>query len=336
MKLFVAPILLSVVAFAATYYWGGPAALALVAFLTILEVSLSFDNAVVNAKILMKMEEKWRRRFLTWGMLIAVLGTRILFPVLLVALAASMSPLEVVRLMFGDVVAYSHLVEGAAPVIHALGGAFLAMVALKYFFNEAKKVHWLPFIEQKLATWGRVQAIEVALVLVVLLLCTWGAPEHASSILGAGAIGIVLFILVEGTVDVLGSATTGNVARQGLSLFLYLNLLDAAFSFDGVVGAFTLTTDLIIITVGLGLGAYFVRTFTLFLVEKKTLTTLVYLEHGAYWAVGALSVCMFAALFQPVPDAVAGTVSFLFIGAAYLSSLRARKRLSSNNTGTML
>ncbi len=336
MKLFIAPLILAAIAFAATYYWGGVAALTLVAFLTILEVSLSFDNAVVNAKILMKMDEVWRRRFLTWGMVIAVFGTRVIFPVLLVSLAASLSPLTVIFLVFENPEAYGHLVEGAAPVIHSLGGAFLAMVALKYFFDEAKKVHWLGFIERRLSSWGRVQAIEVAIVLVALLACAAAIPEHGSQILGAGAIGIVLFILVEGAVDVLGSATAGNIARQGLSLFLYLNLLDAAFSFDGVVGAFTLTTDLLIITVGLGLGAYFVRTFTILLVEKKTLATLVYLEHGAYWAVGALAICMFAALFQEVPDAVAGTVSFLFIGAAYLSSLRAQKRLSSNNTSTML
>jgi hypothetical protein len=325
MKVFIGPVLISVAAFVATFVMGGMAALLLVLFLTILEVSLSFDNAVVNAKVLMHMDEVWRRRFLTWGMLIAVFGARLVLPILLVSLAVTISPVALVALIFESPAEYAHLVEQAAPIIHSLGGAFLAMVALKYFFDEAKRVHWIPLVEQRFATWGRIHAIEVAIVLVILLLTTLAVPAHASQILGAGSIGIVLFILMEGVVDMLGS-TTGELAKQGFGLFMYLNLLDAAFSFDGVIGAFALTTDLLVIVVGLGLGAYFVRAFTVLLVERKTLATLVYLEHGAYWAIAALAFCMFAALFHPVPDAVAGTVSLLFIGAAYLSSLHTRRK----------
>jgi hypothetical protein len=327
MKIFIFPLILSVVAFVATYMIGGVGALMLVLFLTILEVSLSFDNAVVNAKVLTRMDERWRKRFLTWGMLIAVFGARVVLPILLVALAASVSPFYLVHLIFSDAETYAHLVESAAPIIHALGGAFLSMVALKYFFDEAKRVHWIPFVERKFSSWGRIHAVEVAIVLVALLFTTLAAPEHTSQILGAGSIGIVLFILMEGIVDMLGKPGAGELAAHGLGLFMYLNLLDAAFSFDGVIGAFALTTDLLVIVVGLGLGAYFVRSFTVLLVERQTLTSLVYLEHGAYWAIAALAFCMFAALFHPVPDAVAGTVSLLFIGAAYLSSLRARKHV---------
>jgi hypothetical protein len=150
-------------------------------------------------------------------------------------------------------------------------------------------------------------------------------PQHGSQILGAGAIGVVLFILMEGMVDVLGASAAHNV-KQGFALFMYLNLIDAAFSFDGVIGAFTLTTEIFAIVVGLGLGAYFVRTFTLILVERRTLASLIYLEHGAYWAIAALSLCMFTALFHKVPEAIAGTISLVFIGSAYLSSLRYGKR----------
>lgn len=327
MKVFIFPLILSAVAFAVTYWVGGMGALMLVLFLTVLEVSLSFDNAVVNAKVLTRMDEAWRKRFLTWGMLIAVFGARIVLPILLVALATSVSPWYLVQLIFSDAEAYAHLVENAAPIIHALGGAFLAMVALKYFFNRAKEVHWIPYIEKTLSSWGKIHAVEVAIVLVALLMCTLAAPAHASQILGAGCIGIVLFILMEGVVEMLGKPGA-DVSGHGLAFFLYLNLLDAAFSFDGVIGAFALTTDLLIIVVGLGLGAYFVRSFTIYLVQRQTLASLVYLEHGAYWAIAALAVCMFAALFHPVPDAVAGTVSLFFIGAAYLSSVRARKHSS--------
>lgn len=325
LKFFIAPLILCALGFAAAYYWGGPSVLGLVIFLTILEVSLSFDNAVVNAKVLMRMEEKWRRRFLTWGMFVAVFGARLLFPVLLVSISSAVSPFKIMFLVFANPDEYASLVTSATPVIHGLGGAFLAMVALKYFFDEAKHVHWIGFIERKLAVWGRIQAIEVAIVLSILLFCSWLLPTEGVAVLGAGCIGIVLFILIEGTVDALGAAAEGNIAKQGLSLFIYLNLLDAAFSFDGVIGAFTLTTEVLVIVLGLGLGAYFVRTFTLILVERKTLASLAYLEHGAYWAIAALALCMFIALFQEIPDAVAGTISLLFIGSAYLSSLRHNK-----------
>ncbi|MBY0473007.1 DUF475 domain-containing protein [Patescibacteria group bacterium] len=325
LKLFIGPILLTIVAFGASYYWGGAAMLGLVMFLAILEISLSFDNAVVNAKALMRMEAKWRRRFLTWGMFAAVFGARLVFPILFVSFAVALSPLKVIFLVFVNPAEYSHLVEAAAPVIHALGGSFLGMVALKYFFDEAKRVHWIHVVEKRLASWGRVQAIEVGVILSILLVCTWIVPEHGSQILGAGAIGVVLFILMEGMVDVLGASAARNV-KQGFALFMYLNLIDAAFSFDGVIGAFTLTTQISAIVIGLGLGAYFVRTFTLVLVERKTLTSLVYLEHGAYWAIAALSLCMFTALFQHVPEAIAGTISLVFIGASYISSLHHNKR----------
>lgn len=333
LKFFIGPVLLSIIGFSAAYYFGGTTMLGLVIFLTILEVSLSFDNAVVNAKVLMRMEAKWRRRFLTWGMFVAVVGARLIFPVVLVSLAVALSPLKVLFLVFVNPTEYGHLVESAAPIIHALGGSFLGMVALKYFFDEAKRVHWIHFIEKHLASWGRVQAIEVAIILAVLLIATWMVPAHGAQILGAGAIGIVLFILMEGAVDVLGAAA-GRSTKQGFALFMYLNLLDAAFSFDGVIGAFTLTTEILAIVVGLGLGAYFVRTFTLILVERKTLTSLIYLEHGAYWAIAALSLCMFTALFHEVPDAIAGTISLVFIGSSYLSSLHHNKKHLRSTTSS--
>src|SRR5690606_8056995 len=126
-----------------------------------LEVTLSFDNAVVNAKVLANMEEKWRRRFLTWGILLAVFGTRLVLPVLIVAAAAWVSPIAATVLAFNDPVAYGELLSHAAPAILAFGGAFLLMVSLQYFFDTAKDVHWIALIERHLAKWGRVEAIEI-------------------------------------------------------------------------------------------------------------------------------------------------------------------------------
>jgi len=322
-KLFIAPFTVSFIGFFIVYWFGGFAALSLVFFLTLLEVSLSFDNAVVNAKVLERMDEKWRKRFLTWGMLVAVFGTRLVLPVLIVAAAAWVSPITITHLLFANPQEYSHMIERVAPIIHAFGGAFLLMVALRYFFDQAKSIHWIHPVEKHLTVWGRVQAMEVLITMVVILLTAWTVPEHAAMILAAGCIGIMLFILMEGLVHALDDGAK-HVAKAGLSLFLYLNLLDAAFSLDGVIGAFALTTDIIIIITGLGIGAYFVRTLTLYFVRRRTLATLLYLEHGAYWAIAALGLCMFINIGTHLSEALVGTISILFIAAAYFSSLKVR------------
>lgn len=320
-KLFIPPLVVSLLAFVTVLWFGGVAALTLAFFLTILEVSLSFDNAVINAKILVRMEEKWRRRFLTWGMLVAVFGTRLVLPILIVSIATFTSPFAIAFFLFADPQVYSHLIESVSPSIHAFGGAFLLMVALHYFFDEAKSIHWIHFIERRLTRWGQIEAIEVLLTLMLLLITAWSVPQYALMILASGVVGIIVFILIEAIVHLLG-ASAGTVGKEGVALFVYLNLLDAAFSLDGVIGAFALTSQILIIIAGLGIGAYFVRTLTIFFVRRRTLATLVYLEHGAYWAICALAFCMFINIVTPVPDAFIGTISILFIGAAYLSSLR--------------
>lgn len=329
-RLFLGPIVASFLVFLAVFWWGGAAALSLAFFLTLLEVSLSFDNAVVNAKVLTRMEEVWRHRFLTWGMVVAVFGTRLVLPILIVAIAAGISPLVIAYMLFADPSGYSRLIDTASPVIRSFGGAFLMMVALRYFFDEAKNVHWIHFVESRLTLWGRVQAIEVLITLVAVLITSWAVPGDAARIVTAGSIGIILFILMEGLVHLLG-ASSGSIGRVGVGLFVYLNLLDAAFSLDGVIGAFALTTNILVIIAGLGIGAYFVRTLTIFFVRKRTLATLMYLEHGAYWAIAALALCMFINVATDLPGALVGTISILFIGAAYFSTLREHKLRSANN-----
>lgn len=320
-KLFVGPVVASVIVLTLVGVLGGMSAIMLAIFLTFLEVSLSFDNAVINAKVLMRMEEVWRKRFLTWGMVIAVLGARLVIPVMLVSIAGHVAPWTLLVMLIGHPDGYTTFVEQAAPIIRAFGGAFLMMVALRYFFDEAKQVHWIRVIERRLAVWGRVEAIEVLLTMCAVLGAAWVLPELALPILVAGMFGIMLFIVLEGVVHLLGASASA-LAPSGVGLFVYLSLLDVAFSLDGVVGAFALTTQVLVIVAGLSIGAYLVRTLTIFFVHRRTLTTLMYLEHGAYWAIGALAFCMFVSIGHDLPDVFVGTISILFIGAAYFSSLR--------------
>ncbi len=296
--------------------------------LSILEVSLSFDNAVVNATVLRDMDEKWRRRFLTWGIAIAVFGMRIVFPVAIVSIAAQLGPIEAVRMAAGDPERYQHIIEGAHVGIAGFGGAFLAMVGLKFFFDSDKEVHWIGVIEKYLSKLSSVPAVEIAVLLAGMWAISSTLPlEDANTFLVAGIAGLLTFIgveaigeLLEGEEDVI----TGQVVRSGAASFLYLEVLDASFSFDGVIGAFALSNNIFIIAIGLGVGAMFVRSMTIMLVDKGTLSEYRYLEHGAFWAIIALAVIMLTSANPNwhFPETITGLIGAVFIGLSFWWSVR--------------
>ncbi len=318
------PALISLAVFALMGVKFGLEVMMLVIILSILEVTLSFDNAVVNARVLERMSPVWQRRFLTWGIAIAVFGTRFILPILIVSVALFMSPLEVLSIVVTDPEKYGHLLESVHGVITAFGGVFLLMVALKYFFNKAKSIHWIRIIEAHLVKWGRIEAIEIALVLALLVGMSFFTQFEPTAILISGIVGLILFILMQGITGTL-SIETDDIARKGGILFLYLEILDTAFSLDGVIGAFALSSNLFVIAAGLGIGAYFVRSLTLYLVERKTLIKLVYLEHGAHWAILGLAIAMLANLVIHVPEMVTGLIGLCFVILAYRSSIKEMK-----------
>lgn len=320
-NVFFLPTIVSFIACAVVWHYSGFNAFLLVVILSILEVTLSFDNAVVNAKVLERMSPVWQRRFLTWGIAIAVFGTRFVLPILIVSVATWASPWFITKLAFTDAAAYGHLLEGVHGSITAFGGVFLMMVSLKYFFNKAKSIHWIESVEKHLVKWGHIEAIEIALALTLITTLSFITHFDQAAVLVAGIVGLVLFVVMEGIAGSL-SLESGGVAKSGLALFIYLNVLDSAFSLDGVIGAFALTTNLLIIVVGLGIGAYFVRSLTVYFVEQKTLTELVYLEHGAHWAILGLSGAMLTNLVIHVPEVVTGLVGLVFVALSYRSSLR--------------
>lgn len=315
------PTIISFCALLAVGYVSGLQAFILVVILSILEVTLSFDNAVVNAKVLERMSPKWQRRFLTWGIAIAVFGTRFVLPILIVSAAVWTSPWSITKLAATDPAAYGHLLESVHGSITAFGAVFLMMVSLKYFFDRAKDVHWIEMLEKRFSRWGNIEAIEIALTLLVLLSISHTSTYDQAKLLISGLIGLILFIVMQGFAGSISNSQK-NIAAGGLSLFLYLNVLDSAFSLDGVVGAFALTTNLFIIMVGLGIGAYFVRAITLHLVQQKTLAQLRYLEHGAHWAILGLSLAMFANLVIHIPEVVIGLIGLVFVALSYHSSLK--------------
>ena len=299
----------------------------IVVVLGVLEVSLSFDNAVVNATVLRHMDAKWRRRFLTWGIAIAVFGMRIIFPLAIVAIAAWVNPVEAVRLAAAEPVRYQEIIEGAHVGIAGFGGAFLAMVGLKFFFDADKEVHWIAVVEKRLSKLSDVSAIEIGIVLAILYgVSTLLPADDAMTYLVSGIFGLLTFIAV----DALGSLlegpadATGMAARSGLASFLYLEVLDASFSFDGVIGAFALSNNLFIIALGLGIGAMFVRSMTVMLVDKGTLAQYRFLEHGAFWAILALAAIMLLSAYEGlhIPETITGLIGAVLIGVSLWWSVR--------------
>ena len=358
MKTFGWSLGITAVALVVAFLYGGVQALILCAILGVLEVSLSFDNAVVNARILEKMSAFWQTIFLTVGILIAVLGMRIAFPLLIVGVTANLNPVQAVQLALekGDIHtpgSYAYLLHDAHPQIAAFGGVFLLMLFLDFMFEE-RELRWLTVLEKPLAFIGRLHGAAMVISLLILVAsANMVRPGKEVDVLIAGILGMVTYMLVNGLGDMFNvdgdeggqespeaaaiakkdSRGVGKaVGKAAFVLFLYLELIDASFSFDGVIGAFAITSDPIIIALGLGLiGAIFVRSLTVFLVREGTLDDYEYLDHGAHWAIGALAIILLLTISIEINEVITGLIGLVFIGAAFLSSIVRNKRAAAAN-----
>lgn len=318
---------------AAAALWGLQAAF-LVAVLAVLETSLSLDNAVVNAKILTNWPERWRKVFLFWGILIAVFGMRLVFPIIIVCAATGLGPVEVTNMALSNPDQYAAHMSAAHHQIAGFGGAFLLMVALGFFFEE-KHVYWLEWAETKLTRLGQIEGVSVAVTLAALFVAQrWLEPAKQSEFFVAGALGILVFVLAHGFGTLFGgdddeeqegANPAGGLVKAGIAGFVYLEILDASFSFDGVIGAFVLTTYLPIIMLGLGAGAFFVRSFTVHLVEAGTLSEYRYLEHGAFYAILVLAGIMLAPQLH-LPEWVVGLSGAVILGLSLAHSVLANRK----------
>ena len=339
MKNYSLSMVFTVVCLGAAAYWGHRSglgiwpALWLTIVLGVLEVSLSFDNAVVNASVLKTMDAFWQKMFLTIGILIAVFGMRLVFPVLIVAVMTGTGSSAVIDLALNNPEQYGAVLTSAYPMIAAFGGSFLLMVFLNFALDDERDIHWLGIFEKKMATIGKLESIEIVAALLVVIATARAIDEVLQyKVLLSGVAGIILFVIIR-SLDSLfdtgvgeeknSSGDTATVAaRNGVMGFLYLEVLDASFSFDGVIGAFAITRDVVIIMLGLAIGAMFVRSMTIDLVRRGTLDEFIYLEHGAMYAIGILAGIMFIGTQIHVPEVVTGLIGVMLIAASLWSSVR--------------
>ncbi|RJG15799.1 DUF475 domain-containing protein [Massilia cavernae] len=312
---------------------GAMTALGIAIILGVMEVSLSFDNAVVNASVLKDWDEFWKKLFLGLGIIIAVFGMRLVFPLVIVAVAADLGMTEVWSLAITDPKAFStHLTNHHAEVA-AFGGMFLLLVFLNFLFDHEKEHHWLGHFEEKLGSLGKVSSIAVMISLATLM-ASMSLVEEAQKmiVLIAGLWGIMIYVGVDMISSLLEKEEAGGgemgdmVKRGGIGGFMYLEVLDASFSFDGVIGAFAITSDVVIIMLGLAIGAMFVRSMTVYLVDKGTLDQYVYLEHGAHYAIGILAAIMLVSMKFHIPEIFTGLIGVAFIVASLWSSVQYNRK----------
>ena len=342
----------------AGWLWGWEG-LAVVAILSVLEISLSFDNAVVNAGVLKKFNTFWQKVFLSVGVLIAVFGMRLVFPVVIVAVSAKIGPVEAVNVALDDPSKYERLVTDAHPAIAAFGGMFLLMIFLDFIFEE-REYKWLAWLERPLAKLGKVDMLSVCIALIVLLVSAMtvatAAHQHggahvdkSATVLLSGVAGLITYLIVGGLSGHFENSleeqeerdqeaeeeakregrqpsVVGLAGKAAFFMFLYLEVLDASFSFDGVIGAFAITNHIFWMALGLGIGAMYVRSLTVYLVRQGTLDDYIYLEHGAHYAIGALAGILLITIQYEINEVITGLVGVALIAAAFWSSVRHNKR----------
>ncbi|MGC9538564.1 DUF475 domain-containing protein [Streptomyces sp. UG1] len=345
----------------AAWQWGWEA-FGIVLILSILEISLSFDNAVVNAGILKKMNAFWQRVFLTLGILIAVFGMRLVFPVVIVAISAKVGPIEAVQLALDEPDRYQDLVTDAHPAIAAFGGMFLLMIFLD-FILEDRDIKWLTWLERPLAKLGKIDMLAVCLALIALLATALTFATHAhvstghadktATVLLSGVAGLITYLVVGGLSGYFEDrleeeeeheheeeekaraqgkpvSALALAGKAAFFLFLYLEVLDASFSFDGVIGAFAITNHIFWMALGLGIGAMYVRSLTVYLVRQGTLDDYVYLEHGAHYAIGALAAILLITIQHQISEIITGLIGVVLIAASFLASVRRNRALEAS------
>ncbi|WP_028778108.1 DUF475 domain-containing protein [Shimazuella kribbensis] len=349
----------TVLGLAVAAFVGGWTAFTIAGILVILEISLSFDNAVVNAGILKKMSPFWQKIFLSIGILIAVFGMRLVFPVAIVSLSAKLGPIEAIQLALTDKERYEQLVTDAHPGIAAFGGMFLLMIFLGFIFED-RDIKWLGWLERPLAKLGKLDMLSACIALIVLLVTSMTFATHArlhsghtdksGTVLIAGIAGLITYLVVNGLSGFFENkleeeeeheeeeeaARTGKpvpvmplAGKAAFFMFLYLEVLDASFSFDGVIGAFAITNDIVLMALGLGIGAMYVRSLTVYLVRQGTLDEYVYLEHGAHYAIGALAGLLLVTIQYEIPEVITGSIGVALIAASFWSSVRRNRALEA-------
>ena len=291
----------------------------IIAGLILFETVSSIDNAVINAQVLSTMSERARRWFLIWGLLIAVFLLRGLLPFAIVWVTnPSLGPLEVVTASFSSDQKIQEAVELSAPILLIGGGTFLIFLFFHWLFLEPKKfgLKGERFIQSQ-GVWF------YALVSLTLAAIVWFALKINPLMAFGAVVGSTAFFITHGFKENAQQAErsllTKSQARSDLSKILYLEVIDATFSIDGVVGAFAFTLFVPLILLGNGIGAFVVREITIHSIEK--IQKYVYLKNGAMYSILFLGVIMILNSFGfHIPEWLTPVITAIVVGYFFIKS----------------
>jgi uncharacterized protein len=321
--------ILTIAAIIAALLTSGLGAAVTTIILIAIEIAFSFDNAIINAKILERLSHFWQQLFLTVGMIFAIVGMRFVFPILIVMVTADLSWGAVLDDALHHPKVYGEHLAEAHAAISAFGASFLLVLTFYFLLDDERKELWLKRLERSLQKIGGTVWLPPVLVAIIVAVVAAFAGHESGTVLKAGLAGVVSYTAIHLLIEWLGTlAPKAQKTYSGWPAFLafmYLQLLDASFSFDGVLGAFAITDKVLLIALGLGVGAIWVRSLTVYLVRKGTLGNYIYLEHGAHYAILTLAAALLLSIFVEVPDAITGIIGLGVIGASYISSREALK-----------
>jgi len=288
--------------------------------LVVFEVISSIDNAIVNAHVLKTLPEKYRKIFLVWGLLLAVFVVRGLLPFLIVWMVnPSLSIFEVFAFAFSGDPSIMESVEKSKPILLLGGGVYLFLVFLAWLFLEEKKYAFLVehFIHRRGAWFYAISSIALTTV-------TWFALKINPILALSASIGATMFFITDGfkkNAEEQEKKLLTNSSMSAWSKILYLEVLDASFSIDGVVGAFAFTISVPLILIGNGIGAFVVREFTIRGIDL--ISKFAYLKNGAMYSIGFLgSIMVLESFGQHFPFWMAPLNTFLLLGLFLFLSYR--------------
>ncbi|PCI35404.1 MAG: hypothetical protein COB50_05470 [Thiotrichales bacterium] len=302
------------------------ASLYVFASLALFEIAMSFDNAVINAKVLSTMPPVWQKIFIYLGIPVAVFVVRFLLPIALVYLVTHLSLHQVLHAALNQPDVYKTALQQGYPLIAAFGATFLFMLFASFLLQTKREITWWNWLEQHKIIKILHNNLALKIILLVLIFAITFGITNNYEILIAMSAGVGCFLLLHTAQQPcnIGSACK-NMAFSGLRGFIYLEILDASFSLDGVLGAFAISNNIFVIMAGLGAGAVFVRSITIYLLRNNTLQKLRYLEHGAYYAIFVLATFMLLKTMWHIPELLIASSSILILLFAIYGSWRGSK-----------
>ena len=281
--------------------------------LVLFETISSVDNAVVNADVLATMSQKARRWFLSYGLIVAVFVVRGLMPLLIVYVSNPALGLGgAITATFSSDPLVRQDIEAQKPILLAGGGMYLVLLFLHWIFIEMKEYAFFleRHVHQKLSVWFYASAS------VILLVTVWLTMQRSPLIALGTVVGSTAFFITNGfkqNAEEKERQLAHDARLSDWSKIIYLEVLDAAFSIDGVLGAFAFTLSVPLILLGNGLGAYVVRSFTVRGI--KTVKKYCYLKNGAMYSVASLGVIMLAeSLGAVIPAWLPTAITFAVVG----------------------